>query len=79
MRSLVLVFFLCDPFTVVKSVLDLAKNLVGFVAKYAVDANLFRLGSSIEKHAAFRGTAPVRCVGGEAPPPIFFIQISAKS
>ena len=27
------------------------KNLVGFVAWFAVFANLFRLGSSIQKHA----------------------------
>ena len=32
-----------------QSVELLAKNLVGFIAKYAVDANLFRIGSSILK------------------------------
>ena len=30
-------------FTVVNGVLDLAKDLVGFIAKYAVDSNLFWL------------------------------------
>ena len=29
------------------------------IAKYAVDTNLFRLGSSIKKHAGSKGAAPV--------------------
>ena len=33
-------------------------------AKYAVDANLFRLGSSIQKNAGSRGAAPVGGTGG---------------
>ena len=36
-------------------------------AKYAVDANLFRLGSSILRHAGPRGAAPVGDMGSEAP------------
>ena len=54
--------------TVVNSVLDFAKNLVGFIAKYAVDANLFRLGSLILKDAGSRSTAPVRGGGPSLPP-----------
>ena len=36
-----------------------SKNQVGFIAKYCIDANLFRLGSSIQKYVGTRGTAPV--------------------
>ena len=49
-------------------VLDLAKNLIGFITKYAVGANLFRLGSSILKDAGSRGAALV----GAKPSTIFF-------
>ena len=40
-----------------------SNNLVRFIAKYAVEANLFRLGSSIKKHAGSRGAAPVGSTG----------------
>ena len=57
--------------------LDLVKNLVGFIVKYAVEANLFRLVSSIPKHACSRGAAPmgggvVGGGGGGKPPTNFF-------
>ena len=42
-------------FTVVNSVLDMAKYLVGIIAKYAFDANLFQLGSSIFNRAGSQG------------------------
>ena len=43
--SVSLGIFLSDfVFYKLLTALDLAKNLVGFIAKYAVDANLFRLG-----------------------------------
>ena len=41
-----------------KKKLRYAKTWKSGFAKYAVDANLFRLGSSIQKHAGSRGTAP---------------------
>ena len=53
-------------FTVVNSV-DLRENLVRFIGKYAVDVNLFRLGSSILKHAESSDATPVGGVGGKAP------------
>ena len=40
-----------------------SENTEEIIAKYAIDADLFRLGSSILKHAGPRGAAPV---GGEA-------------
>ena len=40
------------------------KNLIGFIAKYTVDANLFRLGSSIQKYVGSRGAASVWDKGG---------------
>ena len=43
-------------FTVVISLLDWVKNLVGFIAKYVVDANLFRLESTNPKK---NNSAPV--------------------
>ena len=41
------------------TVFALTENLVGFIAKYAVDANLFRLGSSILKHAGSKSTLQI--------------------
>ena len=35
-------------------------------AKYAVDANLFGLGSSIQKYALLMGAAPVEGTGGRS-------------
>ena len=40
-----------------------SKNLARFIAKYAVDANLFQLGYSIQKHARSKGAAPVGGTG----------------
>ena len=42
-------------------------------AKYAVDAKLFRLGSSILKRAGSRGTASVEVMGGKATHNFFFL------
>ena len=36
-----------------------SKYLVRFIAEMPLSANLFRLGSSIQKHAMSSGTAPV--------------------
>ena len=36
---------------------------MGFISKYAVDANLFQLGSSIQKQAGSRGAAPLVGIG----------------
>ena len=54
------------------TVLDLAKNLVGFIAKYAVDVNLFRLGSSTLKHGGL-GAQPRWGVWVAQPPTKFFL------
>ena len=72
MKFLVFDLWLIFCFTVVNNVLDSAKNLVRLIAKYAFDAKLFRLGSSILKHAGSRGAAPVGGVGGEAQFQIYF-------
>ena len=50
------------------TVFDLEKNLVSFIAKYAVDANLFQLGSSIQKHAGSMSAAPVGATREAKPP-----------
>ena len=49
------------------------KNVLkpGF-AKYVVDANLFRLGSSIQKYEGFRGVVQVGIMTGEATHQFFF-------
>ena len=63
------------------TVLDLAKNLIGFITKYAVDATLFRLGSSVLKHAGPRGAdqkkillSPDKCKSDEKNIYIFFFK-----
>ena len=63
----------------VNSVLDLAKNLIGFIAKYAVGANLFRLGSSILKDAGSRGADPMGVVGAKPPSKKIRIKSFCKS
>ena len=40
-----------------------SKNLVGFIAEMPLSANLFRLRSSIQKHAGSRDAAPVGGAG----------------
>ena len=52
--------------------------MAGF-AKYTVDVNLFRLGSSIVNHAGSRGVGLVGAVGSEAPPPVLLLKISGKN
>ena len=44
-----------------------SKNLEAFLAEMPLSANLFQLGSTIQKHAGSRGVAPVGGEGGEAP------------
>ena len=44
------------------------KKMLGFFAKMPLTANLFRLESSIQKHAGSRGAAPVGGAGGTSPP-----------
>ena len=48
-----------ENFFVEKMLQNFMKNLVGLIDKYVIDANLFRLGSSIQKLAGSRGAAPV--------------------
>ena len=50
-------------------VLVLAKIWIGFIANYAVDSNLFRPGSSNQKHV---GHSCGRGTGSRSRPPIFF-------
>ena len=68
-----LVFELCSIlyFAVVNSSKRL--SVAGF-AKYAVDANLFQLGSSIQKYAGSRGAAPAGGARGRSTPKIKKIQ-----
>ena len=58
MQFLVFELWLILYLAVLNSV-ELSENLVGFIAKYAVDASLFRIGVSILKHERSRGVAPV--------------------
>ena len=76
MRFLVFELWSILYISVENSVLDLAKRPGRFIAKYAVDANLFRLGSSILKHAGSKGAAPVTgVVGGAHYKKIKFLQV----
>ena len=45
-------------------------KMLGFFTEMSLSANLFRLGSSIQKHAGSRGPAPTGSAGGRSPPPI---------
>ena len=45
-----------------------SKNLVGFTAEMPLSADLFRLESSIQKHAGSRGAVLVGDAGGRSPP-----------
>jgi len=46
-----------------------SKNLVWFIAEMPLSTNLFRLGSSIQKHAGSRDAAPVGGAGVGVPRP----------
>ena len=77
MHNVLIGVFLCMIFFVRSLVFDLWSILYFIVVNsvmvwcrvfcdYAVDANLFRLLSSILKHEGSRGAAPVGGVGGKA-------------